>query len=183
MSKGIGFRLLTIAGIVCLSFTGAFAKAYVGASAGRSSTEFDEGPGDSFSGSDTSFKLLGGYRVIKFFAVEADYRDLGSQSDTVAPGQELVFDTKAFDLFAVGVVPIGKAFEVFGKAGYSIWDADLSMTGTINGSGSEDGSDLAYGVGAAYSFNKFALRLEYEQFDIADVDNVSMASFGAEFRF
>lgn len=180
MSKGFGFRLLTIVGILCLSCTGAFAKAYVGAAAGQSTTEIDPGVGESFSGSDTSYKLHGGYRVIKFFGVEADYRDFGSQSDTVL-GEDIALDTKSFDLFAVGVFPIGKSFEVFGKAGYSMWDAKLSAT--TSGSFSDDGSDFAYGVGAAYTFSKFALRLEYEQFDIAEVDNASMASLGFDFRF
>jgi hypothetical protein len=180
MSKGIGFRILVIAGIVCLSCTGAFAKAYVGAAAGQSTTEIDPGVGESFSGSDTSFKVHGGYRVIKFFGVEADYRDFGSQTDNVL-GENIAVDTKSFDLFAVGVIPIGKSFEVFGKAGFSMWDSEISVTGL--GSGSDDGNDLAYGLGAAYTFSKFALRLEYEQFDIAEIDNVSMASFGFDFRF
>jgi len=180
MNKRIGFRLLAVAGIACLSFTGAFASAFVGAAAGQSSTEFDPGVGESFSGSDTSFKVLGGYRVMKFFAVEADYRNLGSQTDTVF-GEEIAIDTKSLDLFAVGVIPIGSSFEVFGKAGYSMWDAEMSLT--TGESGSDDGNDLAYGLGAAYTFGKFAVRLEYEQFDIADVDNVSMASLGFDFRF
>ncbi len=88
--------------------------------------------------------------------------------------------TTALDLFAVGVIPIGK-FEVFGKAGYSMWDAEVSALGQP--SAKDDGSDLAYGLGAAYTFAKFALRLEYEMFDIESNADVDMLSFGFDFRF
>lgn len=181
MSKKTLFRFLALAGVACLSVTGAFASAYVGAAAGQGSTEIDTGSGSpTFDASDMSFKVLGGYRVMKFFGVEGDYRDLGTQSDNVG-GQEIDLATTAIDLFAVGIIPVGKAFEVFGKAGYSMWDADITMAGL--GNASDDGNDLAYGIGAAYTFGKFAVRMEYEQFDIEDTDNVSMASIGADFRF
>jgi opacity protein-like surface antigen len=173
---------MIVAAMVCLPFTGAFAKAFVGVSAGQGSTEIDAGGGQSFAGDDTSFKVLGGWRVMKFFAVEADYRDLGSQSDMVL-GEEFVIDTSSFDLFAVGVIPVGSAFEIFGKAGYSMWDAEMRITG-VPGSGSDSGNDIAYGLGAAYNFgDKFALRLEYELFEIESNADISMASIGAEFRF
>jgi hypothetical protein len=175
------FRFLALAGIACLSFTGAFASAYVGAAAGQGATEIDTGSGSpTFDANDLSFKVLGGYRVMKFFGVEGDYRDMGTQSDNVG-GTDMDVATTAIDLFAVGVIPVGTAFEVFGKAGYSMWDADFDISGI--GSGSDDGNDLAYGIGAAYTFGKFALRMEYEQFDIDNTDNVSMASIGADFRF
>lgn len=175
-----GVQILAFVGIVCLCVPGALASAYVGAAAGQGTTELDPGVGESFSASDTSYKMFGGYRVIKWFAVEADYRDLGSQTDTY-PGGSVTLDTKSFDLFAVGVVPIGKSFEVFGKAGYSLWDADISAS--VGGAVSDDGNDLAYGVGAGYSFGKIGVRLEYEMFDLPEVDTVSMASIGVDFRF
>jgi hypothetical protein len=164
----------------CLACTGAFAKAYVGASAGQSNTEIDD-QGTTFDGSATSFKLQGGYRFVRHFGVEADYRDFGTQDDTVQ-GQSIEVDTTALDLFAVGLFPIGESFEVFGKAGWSSWDADFTAVGV--GTGSEDGTDLAYGLGAAYTFaEKFAVRFEYEMFDIEDTDSVNIASLGVDFRF
>ncbi len=174
------FRCLVLVAAACLVSTGTFAGAYVGASAGQSNTQIDAGGGTSFDGSGTSFKIQGGYRVMKYFGVEADYRDFGSQDDTVL-GQAIEVDTTALDLFAVGVIPVGGAFEVFGKAGFSSWDADIQAVGQP--SVSDDGGDLAYGLGGAYTFGKFAVRLEYEQFDIEDADDVNIASMGFEFRF
>jgi hypothetical protein len=174
------FGTLFVAGLCALCVPAAQAKAYVGAAAGQGNATVD-GPGESFNGSDTGYKLLGGYRVMKFFSVEADYRDFGGLSDNIA-GEEITIDTTALDLFAVGVVPIGTSFEVFGKAGYAMWDAKFSSS-LSPGSYSDDGNDLAYGIGAAYNFSKVGVRLEYELFDIEDTDDVSMASVGAVFRF
>src|SRR5262245_18193094 len=103
MSNRMLFRFLALAGIACLSITGAFASAYVGAAAGQGATEIDPGSGSpTFDANDLSFKVLGGYRVMKFFGVEGDYRDLGTQSDNVG-GTNMDLATTAFDLFAVGV--------------------------------------------------------------------------------
>jgi OOP family OmpA-OmpF porin len=175
-----GIQILVFVAIACLCVPGAFAKAYVGAAAGQGTTEFDPGVGENFSASDTSYKMFGGYRVIKWFAVEGDYRNLGSQTDTFGT-ESVTLDTKSLDIFAVGVVPIGNSFEVFGKAGYSMWDAEISAS--TGGSVSDDGNDMAYGVGAAYNFGRVGVRLEYELFDLPEVDTVSMASLGVDFRF
>lgn len=171
-------RILVFVGVAALSLPGAMAGGYIGASAGQGSTSFDAGGGTNFDASATSYKVLGGYRVLKFFGVEGDYRDFGSQRETVS-GEEITLDTTAFDLFAVGVLPLG-LFEVFGKAGYTMWDAEVSA---LSQSVSDSGNDMAFGVGAGYAFGKVGVRLEYEMFDIADADDVSMVSVGAEFRF
>ena len=183
------FRCLVVFTAAVLATTGVFATtttpndtngAYVGASAGQSNTEIDGGGGATFDGSGTAFKLQGGYRVMKHFGVEADYRDFGSSDDNVG-GQDVEVATTSLDLFAVGMIPVGKSWEVFGKAGWSNWNADVTVVGV--GSGSDDGTDLAYGVGGSYLMGKFDLRLEFEQFDIADTDNVTCASVGFNYRF
>lgn len=176
------FRCLAVFAAAVLATTGAFATTgssgtsstsgvYVGASAGQSNTE-----ASSFDGSGTAFKLQGGYRVMKYFGVEADYRDFGTQED-----QSVEFDATALDLFAMGVVPVGHAFEVFAKAGWSNWDADIIDSG-VN-VGSDDGTDLAYGLGGSYTFGKFDLRVEFEQFDVENTDDVTVASLGFNYKF
>ncbi len=175
------FGFLALAAVACLAFTGVQAGGYVGASAGQGSAQFEPDPGSpAFDSDATAYKIHGGYRVMKFFGVEADYRDFGSPSQDFF-GTEVQVDTTAFDLFAVGVIPIGM-FELFGKAGYSKWDAEISASG-LGSLASDDGNDLAYGIGAAFAIGKFALRVEYEQFDIENTDDISMASVGVDFRF
>ena len=77
------FRCLVLFAVAALATTGAFATngAYVGASAGQSNTEIEDS-GATFDGSGTAFKLQGGYRVMKHFGVEADYRDFGARRTT-----------------------------------------------------------------------------------------------------
>ena len=180
MMKRGTVRFVMAFAITLIAFTGVYAGGFVGASAGQSSTTVGVDPSVSaFDGSATAYKVLGGYRVIKYFGVEADYRNFGSSEDS-AIGSDLTIDTTALDFFAVGVIPIGN-FEVFGKAGYSMWDAEVNVFGQQMAS--DDGNDLAYGLGAAYAFNKFALRLEYEMFDIENNVDVDMLSFGFDFRF
>ena len=48
---------------------------------------------------------------------------------------------------------------------------------------SDDGSDPAYGVGAAIELGGLQLRAEYEMFDISDVDDLYMLSAGIAFSF
>jgi hypothetical protein len=180
MNKRFAVRVLAVIGIACLSGTVAFAGGFVGASAGQGSTTYDPGFGaPAFDSSATSYKVLGGYRFMKFFAVEGDYRDFGSQSEQ-ALDYEVTIDTTAVDLFAVGVLPVGPV-ELFGKAGYSMWDSDFGVTNI--GSANDSGNDLAYGIGTAYAFGNIGVRVEYELFDLGEADDVSMFSVGAEFRF
>ena len=143
---------------------------YIGASAGQGNQEVG-----TFDEADTAFKVFGGYRFIKFFGVEADYRDFGAPET-----QGVEVDSTAFDLWAVGVIPIAN-FELFGKAGVTSWESE------ITGQPDQDGSDLAYGVGAAWKISKIAVRLEFEMFDVdgdSGVDtDVNMATVGVDWRF
>jgi len=180
MIKKATSRLLLAVAIFALAFTGTYAGGYIGAAAGQSNTQIQPDPGlTAFDGSGTAFKVLGGWRVLKFFGVEADYRNFGTQEDVVLD-ETIEVDTTALDLFAVGVIPMG-SWELFGKAGYSKWDAEIRAQGQPGVS--DDGTDLAYGVGTAYTFIKFALRLEYEAFDVEESDKVDMISFGFDIRF
>lgn len=175
---GSSLRFLLVIVAAGLAASAAHAGGYVGAAAGQGNTEFAPDPQATFDASSTSYKLYGGYRFMKFFGIEADYRDFGKPEQEFF-GETVTVDTTALDLFAVGAVPIG-SFEFFGKLGYTAWDASISALGEEF---SDDGNDMAYGLGFAYVFNKFSVRLEYEQFDIEDADNISMATVGFDFRF
>jgi OOP family OmpA-OmpF porin len=149
--------------------------AYVGGSIGNSSVEVEDS-GVSFDASDTAFKVYGGYRFFKFFGVEGSYVDFGSPEDS-----GFTIEPDGWDAFAVGVLPIGERFEVFGKLGLLWWDADISGSGF---SDSDSGSDTAWGVGGAFKIgDHFAVRLEYEVFDIEDTEDVNLFSVGGEWRF
>ena len=47
----------------------------------------------------------------------------------------------------------------------------------------DDGTDLAYGVGAQFRFLSLGFRAEYEIFDIEDLDDANMLSVGVTYTF
>jgi len=176
-------RLLMAALVLGACTMTAHAGLFFGASAGDVSVN-DSDASFSFDASDTGYKVYGGFTFIKFFALEASYLDLGSAEDEISAGTDATIDSTGWDVYAVGILPIGKHFEIFGKAGVIVWDAEATYSGAINGSSDESGSDPAYGAGFAFVFGgHFAVRAEYERFDISDIDKLELMSIGAEFRF
>jgi OOP family OmpA-OmpF porin len=126
-----------------------------------------------FDGSDTGFKVFGGYRFIKYFAAELEYLDGGTVEDG---GLEL--DVSGFNVSAVGILPVGGNFDVFAKLGMIFWDADT------NGFGDDSGEDFSWGIGAGYGFtDQFGMQLEYQGFEIEDTDTVDMISLSATWKF
>lgn len=133
---------------------------------------------------DTGFKLFGGYRFNRNFALEAGYANLGeTRAAHIAIGNETdEITTLLFDV--VGVLPLNEQFSLFGKIGVHAWQVEQS--GTIFGmpfSDSADGTDLTFGLGAQYDFNeKLGIRAEWERFDVDNTD-VDLLSAGVVFRF
>jgi OOP family OmpA-OmpF porin len=156
---------------------------YLGASVGQSGVEIDDaiqGVDIDYSADTTGFKVIAGWRFLDWLSVEGNYVDLGSADDTVQ-GQRIETDIDGISLAVVGFLPIGPV-DLFARVGAIDWSADLSVSGTgINGS--DDGTDLTYGVGAQFRVWGLSLRAEYEVFDISDIDTVDMISVGATWTF
>src|SRR5690606_12297897 len=107
------------------------------------------------------------------------YVDLGSGDDRVA-GQLIETDIDGVSLSALGFLPIGPV-GLFARVGAIDWNAYLSAPGIV--SGSDDGTDLTYGVGAQFRVWGLSLRAEYEVFDISDADTVDMISASVTWTF
>ena len=149
---------------------------YVGASVGSATIKDRVSDvGDiGFDESDFAFKLFGGYQFNGLFAVEGGYVDFGKPSDDL-----LKVDVYGIDAFGVVGLPIGP-IRGFAKAGGIYWDAKASLRDTSL-SASDDGFDLAAGVGLDFEIVGIAVRGEIEYFDFAD--DVWMYSVGATFTF
>lgn len=167
------------------------AEIIVGGSYGEANLEFDL-DADMFDEGASGWKVFGGFRFFKFFGLEASYIDFGKPEDTFEDVQigaqildvDVEMDVTAWDLYAVGVLPLGSRFELFGKVGYIIWDAEIAAKNVAGLNDDDSGSDFAYGVGAAIKFAKLiGIRLEYEVFEIEDTEDVSFASIGVDLRF
>ena len=165
---------------------------YIGGAVGK--TEHDDGnaipdliTSGSVDGSDSGYKIFGGYQFNQHLGVELAWVDLGKAgySGTFAglPVTGGKVETSGLNLSAVGTLPLGSGFALFGKAGVFAWEAKANdVTGGVPFSAKEDGGDLSLGVGASYDFTKnFAIRAEWERFKA--VDTIDMLSVGLVYKF
>jgi hypothetical protein len=161
---------------------------YIGASFGNATLdtgiEIPDFVGD-FDEDDSAYKVLLGYRFdlpSVFVAVEGGYVDLGQPKLTVAT-ETLEIDPTGVHLSAIAGVEAGPA-ELYLKAGYIAWDADLTFTDDLGNSATltEDGSDMGYGLGIAFGVGPVTVRGEFEKYDIEDAD-ASMLSVGFTYLF
>jgi OOP family OmpA-OmpF porin len=168
-------------------------QGYVTASIGN--TNVDESDVD-FDSDSTSFRIGGGYRIVRNFAVEAYYINYG-EADQSYPNEaafagvddiSISVESTAIQFQALGIFPVSEYIDLNAKAGLTMWDAEACVSarlGTISDSecADDDGSDLVYGFGATYNFSQqVAGRLEYE---IADFDgtDVTTLMFGLNYGF
>ena len=150
---------------------------YVGAGVSKDKLS-NIAPSGGFSDLDnTSWKLLGGMRVVNLLAVEASYLSLGSQTSSfVNVGSHS--EGKAFTGFAMGFLPIPVPYlDVYGKAGLARW----SLSGSTGNSGSlfsfsNHGTEFAWGGGAGVHIGNLGGRLEYERFRIPNTDGARVIS-------
>lgn len=142
--------------------------------------------------SDTSFGLGGGYQLNENFAFEFAYLDLGSFSSdaTATLSQDEVAGTTDVEaelessasgpvVWALGILPIGERFSVYGRAGIGLMQADGTLrvtdeNGTQRANQSSQKTSLIYGAGAEYSFAKyFAVRLAWDRYTDVGTDDVA----------
>ncbi len=169
--------------LLALSFLTCFAASasaseeqgwYLGASVGQSNT-------DTFNFSTntaTGYSVLGGYQVMKYFAAEVNWSDLGSP--TLTGGTSARID--AYGARAVGIYPFGNMWSVFGKLGYE----HTKWGGAVNSSR----NDLTYGVGAQYNLDPhWGVNVNYDVYGVrgpAPLNQTATTSFwsiGAQYHF
>lgn len=159
--------------------------------------------GTSVDDTDTGWKLFAGYQFNKYFALEGGYVNLGrfdanttvtafnGTPITPTSGSANVKVKDGLYLDAMGILPISDTFSVFGKLGAYSLKTELSVSGG-GGSASEDArnSDLTYGIGLSYAFNKeLGIRAEWERFEkVGDEDktgqsDIDLLSIGLTYQF
>jgi opacity protein-like surface antigen len=137
----------------------------------------------NFDLSNTSWKIYGGFRPLGFpLGVDVDYVDLGSQDAGTYYGPAHA-SAKAFAAYAVGYLPIPVPdIDVYGKAGLARWQFDGSLPNQGLFRLSDHGTDFAWGVGGQVHFlERFAVRIEYEHFNVREADDVQLYSLGVSY--
>jgi OmpA-OmpF porin, OOP family len=194
-----GLAILGLAS--AMAFTGpAFAQGqdtgfYVGAALGQTEVSIDCEGATSCDEKDSSWKIFGGYQFNKHFAVELGYSDFGEASASGPAGglgtASVKFETTAFELVAVGSLPLGDRFSIFGKAGLYRADTDINASVTALGSVSDSDSntDLTFGVGVRFDIlRNLGIRAEWQRYsDVSANDfgesDIDVISIGVLWRF
>ena len=145
---------------------------YVGAGVGSFGVDIG-----GFGGDDVGFKVFGGWMFNPYIGAEIEYIDGGTAEDG---GAEI--DTSGFNASLRGAYPVSEQFSVFAKVGMLFWDADVDL-GEF-GSGSDDGEDVSWGIGAGFDFaDNLGMTVEYQGFEIEDTDTVDMISASVVWKF
>ncbi|MBE0625253.1 MAG: outer membrane beta-barrel protein, partial [Burkholderiales bacterium] len=183
---------------------------YAGVNAGQSKANIDDaritdaliGAGSTATSiadddSDTGYKLYGGYKFNRHFAVEGGYFNLGSfgfEASTVPAGTlSGRIKVQGLNLDLVGIVPFTDKFSAFGRVGANYAEAKDSFSGTgavnvIRPNPSKRETNVKYGLGLQYDFSKtLAMRLEAERYRINDAvgnkGDIDLISVGLIYRF
>ena len=176
---------------------------YAGASIGQTSVDVDGGGFQEVNDTDTGWKLYMGYRFLPYFALEGAYAALGevSAETTITsflgipvPAQTLSAKVEVNDtlyLAAVGIVPLGDRFAIFGKVGFYSAEADLTVCGGAGCvSEKERDENWMYGLGIDLFFTRqWGMRAEWERFTNVGSDqtggkgDVDLISVGVIYRY
>lgn len=183
--------------------------AYVGLSVGQTKVTIDAptvigatASTQSKDDTDSGFKVYGGYRFLRNFAVEGGWADLGNFRATrnvTAPATGSItaeIESSGPYVDAVGIIPL-QQFALFGKVGAMLatTETTFSTTGAVvlapgvARTREETEVEFKFGLGASFSFTRnLAIRAEYERFfDVGTSEtgegDIDLISIGIVFRF
>lgn len=191
-----------------------YAQWYVGASVGRSHITFDNAAlADQFldlgftsattisSTRGTGYRAFGGYQLQKYVAAEVAYIDAGrfQSHSEVTPAGVLTGSTKidGVEVAAVGTLPIGDRFSIFGRVGAFAADTRTSYMGqgsvsTVTGGDIQERRQtrLSYGAGASYNIDRnVSVRADWSRYTKLGDDftggktDVNLYAIGVVYKF
>jgi opacity protein-like surface antigen len=123
-----------------------------------------------FGETGNGFKIFGGANLNQYFALEASYVDIGYPTEDFF-GLQTEYTGSQLNGWAKGILPVSKKFDLFAKVGIVNWSLDKTTTsfGLPSQTTSSSGTDLGWGLGAAYNFsNMWSAQLEYEGANVGD---------------
>jgi opacity protein-like surface antigen len=164
--------------------------------AARSDAEIDEyaffgETTDRASSDTTGFRLRGGYRFGRFFAMELTYVDFGQFESHFDPDDcpngaagpcPVDVRTSVNGIVAnfVGILPLGEHWFLNARAGLGNIKIDTRAVGAIDLDNSTDNDSLSYGIGGGYRFNDhWEVLFDYSGFDQFDLGLTLSGDFGA----
>ncbi len=182
MNKKMGLASVMLAAAMPLASMAETGTIYVSGQFGK--TSYDLGSSSpNVDDEDNGYSMGIGVRMGPNVSVEGGYVDLGEVSGSNGTDSLSVETGGAFAGLGL-FIPLQPGFELTGRVGLIAWDSDAKISiGGVSSSESEDGTDLYYGVGAAFQVSReLHLTVGFDRYDIDDTD-VDMLSLGAKFYF
>jgi len=146
---------------------------------------------------DFGFKLYGGYKFNKNFALEGGYFILGEFGFTAntTPTGTYTGSGKfqGLNLDLVGILPVSEKFSAFGRVGYIYTETKDTFSGTgavtvTNPNPEKKEGNYKYGLGLQYDLTQaLGLRVEWERYRVNDAvgnkGDIDMALIGLVYTF
>jgi len=167
--------------LACPTAAGGF---HVGGSWGKATLAVD-GETARAETEDSGYKLYFGYRVVKWFGVEAAYTDLLEGHET-SMGADFDLAIRYGSVAAVFVLPVHPRLDLWAKLEATHWQTDLLVDDGVSPPVDlgASGTGLGYGLGFDwFVLRRFGIRGEWERFDFDRVTDVGYLSAGVIFRF
>ncbi|MBU2705050.1 outer membrane beta-barrel protein [Zooshikella marina] len=132
-------------------------------------------------------KVFGGYRINKYFALEANYTRFADTEFDVSrlffnnyQNLEVDNEISGYGVKAVGIYPVSKSVELNASFGLMKWKIEEDYRASANGreidkeSETAKGTSKVFGLGASYSLtNNVAFGLDWERInDLGDKDKL-----------
>lgn len=118
--------------------------------------------GDDFEDDDVSYRLLAGYALLRYLALELDYIDGGTAADSIGP-YELELNPSTATAWVVGTLPLGR-WDLSAKLGYAFHRSEQQIRlGSLVETSSNSDEDFAGGLAVTFNFNeRYSVRAEFE---------------------
>lgn len=157
--SAIAFAVLAIASSAAFAENGT--GFYLGGGAGYAGQRADC-EGYNCDTSHANFKLLGGYQITPNVAVEGSYGSLGK---ITFRGSDLSIKTDGFTVAVLGMFPVSKEVDLFGKLGMYASKTKVNITiPRVIEAATYHSNGLLAGFGAQYKFTANLIgRVEYER--------------------
>jgi hypothetical protein len=150
-------------------------KFFAGVGVGQATTDACDQIALPCDDTSSAWKGVIGYNFHKNFGLEFSYNNIGKTHAYDTPNElSASLDVDAYALAAVGRIDITESFGLYGKVGATSWEADLRLREEdLRTDYEDDGSDITYGIGATWTFDKdYHLSVEWQRYDI-EFDNIS----------
>lgn len=140
--------------------------------------------GFEIDSSSTAYGATVGWRFNDYFSVEGGYRNFGRFDQTFAVNDESVsvsLKADGFVLGAIGHLPLGERFGLFGKAGSFFWDGDSKINSLTVASPGD--TNLYLGAGMTYDLtDRFSVSADLARYNLDDTES-DVYSLGVLFSF